>query len=76
QACDFELFCFEVDKKYDLNSDDAPVLSLVIEDNAGYKTPIIDCFIDDGQLPSINNYLGVKPMTTNNLMEQMNKSIK
>ncbi|CAG8763265.1 5653_t:CDS:2 [Cetraspora pellucida] len=36
----------------------------------------IDCFIDGGWLPSVNDHPGVKPMTTNNLTEQMNKSIK
>ncbi|KAF0559593.1 gephyrin: PROVISIONAL [Gigaspora margarita] len=40
QARDFGSFCFGIDSKYDLNSDRAPVLSLVVEDNAGYRTPI------------------------------------
>ncbi|CAG8822522.1 17287_t:CDS:2, partial [Racocetra persica] len=36
----------------------------------------IDCFIDGGWLPSVNDRPGVKPMTTNNLTERMNKSIE
>ena len=40
QARDFGSFCFGVDGKYDLNSDSAPVLSLVVEDSADYGTPI------------------------------------
>ncbi|KAF0427253.1 gephyrin: PROVISIONAL [Gigaspora margarita] len=41
QACDFGSFCFGIDRKYDLNSDGALILSLVVEDNAGYGTPIV-----------------------------------
>ncbi|CAG8795326.1 4857_t:CDS:2, partial [Racocetra persica] len=33
-ACDFGSFCFGIDGKYDLNSDGAPILSLIVEDNA------------------------------------------
>ncbi|CAG8783678.1 4946_t:CDS:2, partial [Gigaspora rosea] len=33
-------FCFGIDGKYDLNSSNAPILSLVVEDNAGFGTPI------------------------------------
>ncbi|KAF0405442.1 gephyrin: PROVISIONAL [Gigaspora margarita] len=33
-------FCFSIDGKYDLNCDRAPILSLVVEDNAGYGTSI------------------------------------
>ncbi|CAG8808565.1 5743_t:CDS:1, partial [Racocetra persica] len=40
QVYDFGSFCFGIDGKYDLNSDGAPILSLVVEDNAGYRTPI------------------------------------
>ncbi|RIB22371.1 hypothetical protein C2G38_2174116 [Gigaspora rosea] len=40
QARDCGSFCFGIDGKYDLNTDRAPVLSLVVEDNAGYETPI------------------------------------
>ncbi|RIB24776.1 hypothetical protein C2G38_2241811 [Gigaspora rosea] len=40
QARDCGSFCFGIDGKYDLNTDRAPVLSLVVEDNAGYGTPI------------------------------------
>ncbi|CAG8791210.1 5164_t:CDS:1 [Cetraspora pellucida] len=40
QAHDFGFFCFGIDGKYDLNSDRAPILSLVVEDNTGYGMPI------------------------------------
>ncbi|CAG8809035.1 27064_t:CDS:2, partial [Racocetra persica] len=40
QAHDFGSFCFGIDGKYNLNSDGAPILSLVIKDNAGYRTSI------------------------------------
>ena len=40
QARDCGTFCFGVDGKYDLNNDAAPVLSLVVEDQAGYGSPI------------------------------------
>ncbi|KAF0495988.1 proteophosphoglycan ppg4 [Gigaspora margarita] len=40
QACDFGSFCFGIDGKYDLNHDNAPTLSLVVEDNAGFGMPI------------------------------------
>ena len=36
----------------------------------------INCFIDSGRMPSLNDTPGVKPMTTNNLTERMNKSIE
>ncbi|CAG8839871.1 33570_t:CDS:1, partial [Racocetra persica] len=37
QDCGF--FCFEIDRKYDLNNEKAPVLSIVIEDEARYRFP-------------------------------------
>ncbi|CAG8678284.1 19442_t:CDS:2, partial [Gigaspora rosea] len=40
QACNFGFFLFWHDGKYDLNSDGAPILSLVVEDSAGYGTLI------------------------------------
>jgi hypothetical protein len=40
QARDHGAFCFGIDGKYDLNSDGAPVLTLVVEDQTGYGTPI------------------------------------
>ncbi|CAG8580117.1 20698_t:CDS:10, partial [Racocetra persica] len=40
QARDHGSFCFGIDGKYDLNSDGAPILSLVVKDCAGYGTPI------------------------------------
>ncbi|CAG8836935.1 25725_t:CDS:1, partial [Racocetra persica] len=40
QTRDFGSFCFGIDGKYDLDSDGAPILSLVVEDNAGYRTSI------------------------------------
>ncbi|CAG8589152.1 4522_t:CDS:2 [Scutellospora calospora] len=135
-----QLFCFEVDRKYDLNSDSAPVQFLVVKDYVGYGTLIvfgisnkenqhtirlaveavkqnipcqsrskeeaielsdvyelfirslslseitkeylcndmfanwlfeewINCFIDSGWLPSVNNHSDIKPITTNNLIE-------
>ncbi|CAG8466553.1 33376_t:CDS:2 [Gigaspora margarita] len=33
-------FCFGVDRKYDLNNEKAPVLAIVIEDQAGYGSPL------------------------------------
>ncbi|CAG8445319.1 26335_t:CDS:2, partial [Gigaspora rosea] len=36
----FGFFCFGIDGKYDLNSDSAPIFSLVVEDSAEYGTPI------------------------------------
>ncbi|CAG8699079.1 3464_t:CDS:1 [Ambispora leptoticha] len=38
QDCGF--FCFGIDGKYDLNNEKAPVLSMVIEDEAGYGSPL------------------------------------
>ncbi|RIB06403.1 hypothetical protein C2G38_2046819 [Gigaspora rosea] len=40
QACNFGSFCFGINSKYDLNSDNAPILPLVVKDNAGFGTPI------------------------------------
>lgn len=40
QARDCGSFCFGIDGKYDLNSDGAPILTVVVEDQAGYGTPI------------------------------------
>ncbi|CAG8820073.1 21718_t:CDS:2, partial [Cetraspora pellucida] len=40
QARDFGFFCFSIDGKYDLNSNGALILSLVVEDNARYGMPI------------------------------------
>ncbi|CAG8824105.1 15380_t:CDS:2, partial [Cetraspora pellucida] len=36
----------------------------------------IDCFIDSGRMPSLNDVPDVRPMTTNNLTKRMNKSIE
>ncbi|RIB29555.1 hypothetical protein C2G38_2155016 [Gigaspora rosea] len=36
----------------------------------------INCFIDGGRMPSLNDILGTKPMTTNNLTERMNKLVE
>ncbi|CAG8844869.1 24794_t:CDS:2, partial [Racocetra persica] len=36
----------------------------------------INCFIDGGRMPSANDLPNAKPMITNNLTEQMNKSVE
>ncbi|CAG8778869.1 25068_t:CDS:2, partial [Racocetra persica] len=37
---------------------------------------LINCFIDGGRMLSTNDLPNTKPMTTNNLTEQMNKSVE
>ena len=37
---DFGKICIGLDGKYDLNNDHAPVLSIVLENNAGHGTPL------------------------------------
>ncbi|CAG8838262.1 35277_t:CDS:2, partial [Gigaspora margarita] len=36
----------------------------------------INCFINGSRMPSLNDIPGVKPMTTNNLTERINKSVE
>ncbi|KAF0438408.1 proteophosphoglycan ppg4 [Gigaspora margarita] len=40
QGRDCGHFCFGIDGKYDLNNEGAPVLAIVIEDQAGYGSPL------------------------------------
>ncbi|CAG8707260.1 6602_t:CDS:2 [Cetraspora pellucida] len=44
QCHDYGQFCFEIDGKYDLNNEGAPVLSIVIKDQAGYDSPLAFSF--------------------------------
>jgi hypothetical protein len=37
---DFGKICIGLDGKYDLNADNAPVLSIVVENSAGCGTPL------------------------------------
>ncbi|CAG8805079.1 14114_t:CDS:2, partial [Racocetra persica] len=72
----------DIDEKYDLNSDSAQVLSLVVEDCRSRSKEeaielghVYELFIRTLLLPEITKEC-VKPMTTNNLTEQINKSIE
>ncbi|CAG8660392.1 5150_t:CDS:2, partial [Scutellospora calospora] len=41
QGCNYGQFCFGIDGKYDLNNEKAPVLAIVIKDQAGYGSPLV-----------------------------------
>ncbi|CAG8755138.1 16231_t:CDS:2, partial [Cetraspora pellucida] len=46
QGCDCGHFCFGIDRKYDLNNEKAPVIVIVIEDQAGYGSSLVFSLCD------------------------------
>ncbi|CAG8566056.1 19700_t:CDS:2 [Racocetra persica] len=94
QGYDCGHFCFEIDEKYNLNNKKAPVLAIVIENQADYGSllafalvfkivsrsksdeEVVEMEEEYRWIPQIYDQPNAKPMTTNNLTEQMYKTIE